>query len=225
MTAQAIETHYADCRFRSRLEARWAVFFNTLGIKWEYEPQGYTVGPSSRPYLPDFRLPELNTFVEVKGDAERLDVNLLAEFTRERRDAVFTLVLGPVPNMETGKIPTHALFMPSFDFSEYAGGNAHPSTSVTNDAFAALDRLDKNERAAVNELITFHRRMGIACYQSFFVGARHGWALIPFGMPNTICTPEMILTPPTVWPLIPQPRVKQAYQAARSARFEHGEKG
>lgn len=52
MTIQAIETRYAGHRFRSRLEARWAVFFDALGISWEYEPQGYVV--NGTPYLPDF---------------------------------------------------------------------------------------------------------------------------------------------------------------------------
>lgn len=51
---QAIETRYAGCRFRSRLEARWAVFFDHLRITWEYEPEGYRL--PSGPYLPDFKL-------------------------------------------------------------------------------------------------------------------------------------------------------------------------
>lgn len=70
---RAIETRYAQCRFRSRTEARWAVFFDALGIKWDYEPEGYEL-PSGR-YLPDFflRLPEPTRWsgggywVEIKG--------------------------------------------------------------------------------------------------------------------------------------------------------------
>jgi len=62
---KAIETRYAGCRFRSRLEARWAVFWDHLEIRWEYEPQGYVI--DGRPYLPDFWLPELQTWAEVKG--------------------------------------------------------------------------------------------------------------------------------------------------------------
>lgn len=54
MTIKAIETRYAGCRFRSRLEARWAVFFDTLGIEWQYEPEGFEL-PSGW-YLPDFLL-------------------------------------------------------------------------------------------------------------------------------------------------------------------------
>ena len=42
-TVRAIETRYAGYRFRSRLEARWAVFFQTLGTPWLYEPQGYEI--------------------------------------------------------------------------------------------------------------------------------------------------------------------------------------
>ena len=38
---KAIETYYKGYRFRSRLEARWAVFFDAAGIKYEYEPEGF----------------------------------------------------------------------------------------------------------------------------------------------------------------------------------------
>lgn len=53
-TIKPIETRYAGCHFRSRIEARWAVFFDHLGIGWEYEPQGFDL--PSGPYLPDFLL-------------------------------------------------------------------------------------------------------------------------------------------------------------------------
>src|SRR5690349_10918121 len=76
MTIKPIETRYAGCRFRSRLEARWAVFFDHLGIKWEYETQGYRIGPDERPYLPDFRLPHDDLWVEVKGSENQLDIEL-----------------------------------------------------------------------------------------------------------------------------------------------------
>lgn len=71
---KAIETRYKGYRFRSRLEARWAVYFDTLGWKWEYEKEGYdlsavktyTRGFDLRLYLPDFWLPEFKTWVEIK---------------------------------------------------------------------------------------------------------------------------------------------------------------
>lgn len=49
---RAIETRYKGYRFRSRLEARWAVFFDALGLQWEYEPEGFKT--DAGPYLPDF---------------------------------------------------------------------------------------------------------------------------------------------------------------------------
>lgn len=55
MTIKAIETRYKGYRFRSRLEARWAVFFDGVGIQWEYESEGFDTG--SARYLPDFRFP------------------------------------------------------------------------------------------------------------------------------------------------------------------------
>jgi len=62
---KAIETSYKGYRFRSRLEARWAVFFDHIGVKWEYEPEGFEFKDGSR-YLPDFRLPDVGMWVEVK---------------------------------------------------------------------------------------------------------------------------------------------------------------
>lgn len=69
---KAIETTYRGYRFRSRTEARWAIFFDTIGIKWEYEPEGYTLSDGQR-YLPDFWLPkfccqESGVYAEVKPE-------------------------------------------------------------------------------------------------------------------------------------------------------------
>jgi hypothetical protein len=68
---QAIETAYSGCRFRSRLEARWAVFFGVLGVRYHYEPQGFDLGGVLGAYLPDFWLPPQSGFrggyVEIKG--------------------------------------------------------------------------------------------------------------------------------------------------------------
>lgn len=61
---KAIETQWKGYRFRSRLEARWAVFFEALGIRWEYEPQGFETRAGK--YLPDFFLPEFSMWAEVK---------------------------------------------------------------------------------------------------------------------------------------------------------------
>lgn len=66
MELKAIPTHYDGHHFRSRLEARWAVFFNHLEIPYEYEREGYDLDGVR--YLPDFWLPDQQSFVEVKGE-------------------------------------------------------------------------------------------------------------------------------------------------------------
>lgn len=62
---KAIETYYNGYKFRSRLEARWAVFFDAACISYWYEPEGFTL-PDGTCYLPDFYLPDENMYVEVK---------------------------------------------------------------------------------------------------------------------------------------------------------------
>lgn len=103
---RAIETRYNGFRFRSRLEARWAVFFDALGIRYEYEREGYEL-PGGVRYLPDFWLPQQECFIEIKGwqiaegDETYLKAQLLAEeleafvyvFCGQIRDAGNTLGL------------------------------------------------------------------------------------------------------------------------------------
>jgi len=69
---KAIETHYSGYRFRSRLEARWAVFFEAAEIQYLYELEGFESNNGER-YLPDFYLPEtslrggeVGVFIEIK---------------------------------------------------------------------------------------------------------------------------------------------------------------
>src|SRR5699024_644264 len=77
-TPKPIQTRYAGCHFRSRLEARWAVFFDRLGIEWQYEPQGFVL-PGGRHYLPDFLLVESGTWIEVKGHPSLVSEDFLME--------------------------------------------------------------------------------------------------------------------------------------------------
>jgi len=48
------------------LEARWAVYFDTMGIEYEYENEGYDLDDAGW-YLPDFWFPRINMYAEVKG--------------------------------------------------------------------------------------------------------------------------------------------------------------
>lgn len=70
---KAIDTVYKGYKFRSRLEARWAVFFDTLGIPWDYEREGYDLDGTF--YLPDFWLPEQDCWIEIKGQKPTKEEN------------------------------------------------------------------------------------------------------------------------------------------------------
>lgn len=53
----AKETVYNGYRFRSKLEAKWAVFFDKLNVPYQYEPEAFRCSDGSQ-YTPDFYLPE-----------------------------------------------------------------------------------------------------------------------------------------------------------------------
>ncbi|WP_406417969.1 hypothetical protein [Streptomyces sp. NBC_01614] len=63
---EAVPTTYGNTTFRSRLEADWAATLDANRITWAYEPEAITL-PSGAVYIPDFWLPELGTWIEVKG--------------------------------------------------------------------------------------------------------------------------------------------------------------
>ena len=65
-TFEAKPTTYAGIELRSHLEADWARTLDGLAIQWEYEPETITL-PSGTTYIPDYWLPELGTWIEVKG--------------------------------------------------------------------------------------------------------------------------------------------------------------
>lgn len=62
---KAIDTTYKGYKFRSRLEARFAVFLDALGVDWDYEIEGYNL-PITGNYLPDFYL-ENGFFPDERG--------------------------------------------------------------------------------------------------------------------------------------------------------------
>jgi len=112
---KAIETVYKGYRFRSRLEARWAVFFDACGVKWEYEPEGYDLGDGLL-YLPDFLLhgvtighgtyaQNCDVYVEVKGQMTEEDAAKMKRFAQAgmpkntcgvSKTALF--IVGSIPN-------------------------------------------------------------------------------------------------------------------------------
>lgn len=58
-------TTYGGVKYRSRTEARWAVFFDALSIPFQYEFEGFELRLGA--YLPDFWLPAQRLFMEIKG--------------------------------------------------------------------------------------------------------------------------------------------------------------
>lgn len=208
MTINPIETWYAGCRFRSRLEARWAVFFDHLGIRWEHEAQGYKL-PSGELYLPDFALPELDVLIEVKGDEAsfREEAPRYAEAVQTRsipgRGLVF---LGPIPDPAT-PAPMHLsvktephccgetiLCLHEIDFAVLAWENENPNP--TDDAWEWFG-LCTGQRSHDPHRLPALGHLGRGNRGYLGVGS------IPGVLVNQ--------------------RVADAYRAARSARFEHGE--
>lgn len=197
MTPKPIETRYAGCRFRSRLEARWAVFFDRMGIEWEYEPQGYDL--DGRWYLPDFRLTDCGTWIEAKGSEDELDVDLMGKATlglpRPHDGYPSLLLLGPIPDAPPGGFVGWGWIGLSAEAIPDEGtvvGDAHWSFTPTSFADHPIRRADTS--SATN-------------------WSAGGPLLVPTGdMWTPVNAANVDLEP-------------AAYRAARSARFEHGESG
>lgn len=113
-TIKAIETQYKGFRFRSRLEARWAVFFEAMCIEWQYEPEGYEL--QSGRYLPDFKLPKcgyrgmgakagsielfgsVGLFVEIKGQEPTQHEKRLCIDLGQQTNTPIIICVGLPPN-------------------------------------------------------------------------------------------------------------------------------
>lgn len=117
----AIETWYRGYRFRSRLEARWAVFFTEAGIPFEYETQGYAF--DGQFYLPDFWLPVQNCWCEIKPADPSAEESYKAERVGDGTGKRFYVLVGdPMPKSEvqtlhhlTPGADRHYLVSPEWD--------------------------------------------------------------------------------------------------------------
>jgi len=63
---KAIPTTFQGYELRSRLEARWATFLDKNALSWRYETEGFILSPMGERYLPDFYIPELGIWLEIK---------------------------------------------------------------------------------------------------------------------------------------------------------------
>lgn len=130
-----IETVYNGYRFRSRLEARWAVFFDAIGIRYEYEHEGFERvfgdGDIIR-YLPDFWFPEYNLFGEVKGvdyrgqipKSDLRKMSWMIDFGGPCANGI--ILLGNIPDPDNAKTMCYAIWRWMGRGLEY--GYAHGDT-------------------------------------------------------------------------------------------------
>lgn len=107
---KTIQTEYKGYLFRSRLEARWAVFFDAIGAEWEYEPEGFC--ENGVYYLPDFRVKcwgyrepfsieeeSSDLYIEVKNDTGKIskaECDKIATFSHYKPILIVTGI--PEPN-------------------------------------------------------------------------------------------------------------------------------
>lgn len=93
-------TNYNGYHFRSRLEARWAVFFEAMSIQYRYEYEDFML-PGGTRYLPDFYFPQLGyggCFGEVKHQFTEEEVNKCEQLCRLTKRIV--LLLEDVPDFK-----------------------------------------------------------------------------------------------------------------------------
>jgi hypothetical protein len=102
-----IETVYKGYRFRSRTEARWAVFFERVSLQFEYELEGYDLGDCGY-YLPDFWLPDFRCWVEIKPDTITDDVDKKMRAFADGVGPITCFVGSPSPSW-SGKLYCHDL--------------------------------------------------------------------------------------------------------------------
>lgn len=209
---KSIQTRYAGCHFRSRLEARWAVFFDAMGIRWEYEPETF-VGCHGEPYLPDFFLPELRCPLDLRRDCQKPDVPV--------RRGVYVEVKGSDEQLEESSCRIGS----AIDWGW---------TKLSHHGLLILGSIPRIDNLPKYCLVCHHIaywREGVSSDVVFFSsdGALElaDGVSTRFAGSNSDCLPPQASTKPAIfYDYPPTPRKTQkSYNAARSARFEHGQHG
>jgi len=160
----AIETVFDGYRFRSRLEARWAVFFKTAGIRYIYEPECFRMC-DGKLYLPDFYLPDVNMrttedkggiYVEVKPPPLNFDAD------ESRRLIAYLAELSWI----TGKSVLLIEGMPALWENYYfnAEGNGHYEITIFPYGGEKWD----------------YRMLFARCWKCHRVRVQHGWYQEPY---------------------------------------------
>lgn len=189
-----IDTVYNGYKFRSRLEARWAVFFDEIGIKYDYEKEGYDLGNCTA-YLPDFYLPELDCFVEIKGE-----YNYISPFEKEKAHKLAELTHKNV-YIFYGQIPVLN------ELNEYGNNGAAIAFLYTdNPIFGGY----------LNNVEMDIQYQWCQCPICFKIGIEyHGYA-------GRLCKCHGEKNPDHIGHHADSPTLLTAYSKARQARFEFG---
>ena len=93
-------TWYNNYYFRSKLEAKWAVFFDLMKIRWEYEPEAFICADGSQ-YTPDFYLPHVflrdekrGLYLEIKPSSFDGDDTYIKRISSSLKDRQLVLLVG-----------------------------------------------------------------------------------------------------------------------------------
>lgn len=117
---QAKDTMYNGYKFRSRLEARWAIFFDKLGWQWEYEIKDFML-PSGR-YLPDFFFPDIDVWAEVKpkqlDEVELQKCKELSIHVNEVSQGIDVVLLEGTPSFKEYRTISEGQFAPDVVFMD-----------------------------------------------------------------------------------------------------------
>ena len=156
---QAIETVYNGYRFRSRLEARWAVFFDAANIPYVYEPEGIQFKDGTR-YLPDFYLPWFNAYVEIKPititeEEEILAIDKCEKLFSECDDCVVLYCKGDPVECE---MQIHCFYA-----DDGGGGEGWFFAQFVEGACYTLYEYDENGSEIVSQAETTKHYITIAC--------------------------------------------------------------
>ena len=99
MDIHSVGIIYKGNKFRSKLDARWAVFFDECGFKWEYNAKGFGIGWEE--YEPCFRLSHVDGRCGYKNDGI-LYVAVISDVTSAK---IQNIACGDYPVYVVGTIP------------------------------------------------------------------------------------------------------------------------
>lgn len=105
-----IPTKYDGIKFRSKTEAHWAVVFNELKIKWEYEKEG--AGDGREGYCPDFYFTDWGIWVEIKGKVPTIEEERKAQKFAVFKQEVVYILFGSVPRKVEYGCENERVFLP-----------------------------------------------------------------------------------------------------------------